>query len=50
MLGFGAQERPSPEAQEQSVLEMQAQAVSEREKLRKEQDALRVKKEIRGAQ
>jgi len=49
MLGFGAQERPSPEAQEQSVLEMQAQAVSEREKLRKEQDALRVKKEIRGA-
>ena len=48
MLGFGAQERPSPEAQEQAVLKMQAEAVREREKLRKEQEALRVKKEIKG--
>jgi hypothetical protein len=49
-LGFGAQERPTATVQEQAVLKMQSEAISERAKLREEQQETQIKKSMGGAQ
>ena len=47
MAGFGAQQRPGPAGQEQSVLKAQAQAVQERTKTREELQDLQLKGEMK---
>ena len=49
-LGFGAQERPTATVQEQAVLKMQSEAISERAKLREEQQGTQIQKSMGGAQ
>jgi hypothetical protein len=47
MAGFGAQQRPGPAGQEQSVLKSQAKAVQERTKMREELQGLQIKGEMK---